>query len=204
MIIEQPHVTQMVYLSMIDSDKPLMKYCNRWYTQQHVDLDFNEYCTAFRRFYKITKITKLRDFQYRLLLNKLVFNCDLRAWGKRTSANCQFCNLATENFQHLFLDCKFTKRLWNWLRTKTKFDPCNNIQNFILNSSGNCTIDLITIVVKQYIYRCKCLKSKPNITGMRKEIMLNYNIDYCISKEEHKCKDHHRRWDLVSHQLALF
>ena len=32
------------------------------------------------------------------------------------SDKCSFCNSVSETLEHLFITCKFTKRIWNFFR----------------------------------------------------------------------------------------
>ena len=83
----------------------VMKYRVSW-LKTGIDINYEEYTLTFRNIYAITGNTKLRDFQYRLLLNKLVFNEDLCKWKKRDNDKCTFCGKYTETARHIFVDCE--------------------------------------------------------------------------------------------------
>ena len=73
-------VTRVVYDTLIKDELYVLKYVHTW-REQSIDLDPSLYLKAFQNIYRCTNVTKLRDFQNRLLLNKLVFNKDLVSWG---------------------------------------------------------------------------------------------------------------------------
>ena len=55
-----------------------------------------DYGKAFRELYKVTNVTKCRNFQYRLLQRGLVTNIQLEKWNILPSANCTFCHKVPE------------------------------------------------------------------------------------------------------------
>ena len=73
-----------------DKETTIIKYYNRW---NDIGLDFGLplYTKAFLRIDKMTKVSKLRDFQYRLLLGKIICNEELLSWGIKESNLCTFC-----------------------------------------------------------------------------------------------------------------
>ena len=64
----------------------------------------------------VTKDSKLRVFQFKLLNNVLYLNKMLFRFGKSGSPLCSFCNLKNETPYHLFYECSHTNSLWNQLR----------------------------------------------------------------------------------------
>ena len=103
-------ITRKVYDYFISDDMLILKYLCRW-KEIGFDFDTDHYKMAFRYIYRCSKITKYQDFQYRLLLGKIVTNDDLFTWGKIDSPHCTFCNLERETIQHLFYTCKYVEPL---------------------------------------------------------------------------------------------
>ena len=73
------------------------------------------YLNKFSRLYTYTKRTKYRDFQYRLLLRKIVTNVDLYQRGIIKSQDCSFCDREPETLQHLFCGCEKIQSILNSL-----------------------------------------------------------------------------------------
>ena len=63
----------------------------------------------------VTKDSKLRAFQIKLLNHVLYLNKMLFKFGKSGSPLCSFCNLKNETLYHLFYECSHTNSLWNQL-----------------------------------------------------------------------------------------
>ena len=46
-----------------------------------------------------------------------------------------------------------------------------DVKNFILNAThGKDIINFVTLCMKQYIFRCKCMDTKPNVKAVENEI----------------------------------
>ena len=68
----------------------------------------------FRNMYRITKNTKLIDFQNRLLLCKIPIKNDLYIWKIMEAPMCSHkCN-EIESIFHVLLECKYNKRFWKY------------------------------------------------------------------------------------------
>ena len=64
----------------------------------------------------VTKDSRLRVFQYKLLNNVLYLNKMLFRFGKIDSPLCSFCKMIEETPLHLFYNCTKTKLLWDQLK----------------------------------------------------------------------------------------
>ena len=64
----------------------------------------------------LTKDSRLRVFQYKLLNNVLYLNKMLFRFGKIDSPLCSFCKIIDETPLQLFYNCTKTKRLWDQLK----------------------------------------------------------------------------------------
>ena len=100
--------------------------------------------------------------------------------------NCSFCSATPETVTHLFWHCPFVKRLWT--------DVCNFIANHIeadfklfwkdvlfgiFDSNRNSTrpketfiINLILILAKFHIHKCKFTHKKPSFVAFYNELLL--------------------------------
>ena len=154
-IIGLEKVSSVVYRRSIDCEYSIFaKYASRW-NEYGIIIETSELNKGFANLYRVTSITKFRNFQYRLLLGKIPTNVDLKAWNMNTSDSCTFCNSQPESITHLFLECIFVKRIWNFITLYIDIHPLN-IKNIILNytnANGSHICNLIVLVFKQYIYR---------------------------------------------------
>ena len=133
----------------------------------------------FARVHKSSDVIKLRDFQYRLLLNKVFTNDVLYKWKIKDNVNCELCNEnIKQTIMHLIVYCNKAAAIWNWLQS-----TCNNYEynwstpNIIFNNvhpNAKNIVNLLTLIAKQYIFREKCLNNPPTIQGLRHNIRFHY------------------------------
>ena len=89
-LLEKEKNSRIVYDRLINDDNNLITYTHRWFLQGY-DFEMNKYRFMFKCIESIMSIVKYHDFQYRLLLGKLVTNEDLCNWKKITNNHCNFC-----------------------------------------------------------------------------------------------------------------
>ena len=81
---------------------------------------YDEYIKNFANIYIIMEKVKLRNFQYRLLLNKIFTNNILAKWKIVQSEIdlCELCLLEVQTIQHLHLltECLCVKELWSKMK----------------------------------------------------------------------------------------
>ena len=116
----------------------------------------------FQCLYQCTSITKYRDFQYRLLLKKVVTNATLVEWKVTDNSNCTFCQAHPETEEHLFCSCRYVNALWSWLVEHCDIDvnrfTFTNILNITITAEVKHTVNFIGMVILQYLYRMRCAK----------------------------------------------
>ena len=198
-----------IYQKLIENDSMLSKYCNRW-IEKGTKLELEDYSKCFRDIYVITDITKLRDFQYRLLLGKTPMKDELFTWGIAENYLCSFCKTSKETVDHVFSNCKFTTRLWKALNYITDIQllfeqdgkPCWD--RILLNTAHTKTkhvANFITLLTKQFIYRHCCQQQIPTISKLKREIILYYKIEKFIATNTNRIAKFHRKWKNIDCQL---
>ena len=85
-----PGVSKTVYSLYIHTLYSSESYLVKWQEKLYTNILLDQYTVLFRNIYQFTISTKLRDFQYRLLLYKLVTNRHLKNWKIRTDDKCSF------------------------------------------------------------------------------------------------------------------
>ena len=167
-ITNMQKISNYVYRTCINYDAHLAKYAKRWLSTYDVTIDPEAYKKAFSYIYQQISVTKFRDFQYRLLLCKIPCNKELHLWKILDTNLCTFCKKEVESFFHLFIDCIFTKRIWNAITKLIDMKLDYEHKKFVLNNMVECNtsvINAITLITKQYLYRRRCLGKLP--TGKR-------------------------------------
>ena len=149
------------------TDKLLQKKCEQWHAEIGYVMQEEEFCKRIRDIYIITNVPKYRSFQYRLMYRAIITNIQLNHWGMVDSDSCSFCGSYRESYQHLFHNCIIIRELWT--KVYEHFDQLEHVNlesaNILLNQvvdKPNHVNNFICLVIKQYIYRCRCLK-KPII-----------------------------------------
>ena len=69
---------------------------------KHVNLTYEEYSQAYSDNRLLTKVTKFRDFQYRLLANAIHTNDQLYHWKIVDTKICEYCKEKIQTPVHLF------------------------------------------------------------------------------------------------------
>ena len=111
----------------------------------------------------VTKDSRPRVFQYKLLNNVLYLNKMLFRFGKIDSPLCSFCKMIEETPLHLFYNCIKTKLLWDQLKdfisNKTLSFPSLAPQSAILDhidlSDDYLLINHLILIYKFYIYNSR-------------------------------------------------
>ena len=110
----------------------------------------------------VTKDSKLRAFQFKLLNNVLYLNKMLFKFGKSESPLCSFCNLKNETPYHLFYKCSHTISLGNQLRhfltnslNISLLTPQSAIFGFINQKENFLIINHLLFILKFYIYNSR-------------------------------------------------
>ena len=116
----------------------------------------------------VTICTKLRLFQYRLMQRIIPTNIKLKIWKIKESNRCTFCESFPESIQHLFWECEPVKKLWNalvkWFKytfeIRLQIDYVTMLFNGV-NKHPKQMLNTTVLIVKYYIYSCKCQEIIP-------------------------------------------
>ena len=139
------------------------------------------------------------------MLNKLVVGVDLHTWGKQEHNRCVFCDQEAETVNHLLLDCVYVARIWRDFADKAanRGVVLNvTVDNLILNSIHEVTTDvhnILAIVIKQFIYRCRCMGCRP--IRWEAEIEDFYDRELFLSKWKGSIKKHVKKWQSFKPEL---
>ena len=186
----KPKVVNVVYHDLIKKPNILIKYSLRW-EEFNIIIDLDRYKKCFQRLNQICIATKLCDFQYRFLLGKIPTNNDLFNWKLRESNKCMFCDTNVETLQHLMIDCKYVKRIWDAIFKLFKIPSVLSLEMLLYNDLQNNhthVYNLIVLTTKQYIYHARCQNKKSSIIAVKNEIKQTRNIELFIAKKENVYK----------------
>ena len=163
-----------------------------------------EYGLKHMDIYRVTNIVKYRSFQYRLLQRGLVTNIQLYKWGVVDSELCSFCNLEQETLMHLFCRCTEVQDLWkkvfSYCREQFNIELQFNEEAVIFNNlvkNKLSAVNFVCLVVKQYIYRQRCLKKNLCFQSLKGIIQYLRNIEKYIAIKNGKIVKHVKKWQQV-------
>lgn len=171
------------------------------------------YC-HFANIVKPTISTKLRDFQYRLLQGLIVTNRQLFLWKKLDKDRCTFCNQSMEYTMHLFVYCPLVKIIWenlqNYIQECASEEIANilewsekNIMFNLVHPKASHVINLLVLMTKQYIYRCRCFVRIPQIEELLIEIDTIQKVEYAIAQKKAKLHLHVEKWSGLFRELEI-
>ena len=155
-------------------------------------------CTIFRFSCDIS----LRYFQYKIMNGICYMNRHLFKMKISNSDLCSFCGKEQETLLHFFIECRYSKAIWeatqNWLSTAHSVPPFSK-QNILLGftEQRNDVLTLITVLIKQQLFICRCNNKFPVFSKIVKHITQYYNDEkylYAINNNKEKFQ---KRWCLL-------
>ena len=200
MIANQKKVSRMIYRDLQESLDIARHCCQVWGKKTNIIVTTPEFIVHFKNIYQVTDIVKFREFQYRLLHNKIFCNDVLVHWGKVSSNVCNLCNLKKQNIQHLMYECDVVKGIWEKVQTFLSNNSINfqlSFENILFNNvvvgRPAHIASFLVLVTKQYIFRCKCMDQKPSYTELKCEWKKyqqidSYNSKKCGRERKNACK----------------
>ena len=194
-----------VYDMLIDDHLAVLKYYDRWINcTNQFNLSYDDYLNEFNRLYQYTKRTKFRDFQYRLLLLKIITNTDLYEWGLISYDYCEFCKVSIETTTHLFFECPKIQPLllyfYEELGKKNGINLENNMLSFLfshVHEKASHIMNFVCTFLKQFIYKTRCSKTQPNVIKFIKELEYYHTIEKQIAISESRLMNHYRVWSPI-------
>ena len=115
----------------------------------------------------------------RIVHRVIATNVVLKKMGIINCEQCTFCD-EKDSIEHFLWQCYFTRRFWRLLENliSTSCETACNIkitENLVLFGIDSTAItekifDLIILLAKQYLYRCKFEQSVPLVSVLRKQL----------------------------------
>ena len=196
-------VTKTIYYSMIDDSQNLCERANTWNAKLGTAITTQDLHKLISVVSKYTISVKLRDFHYRLMTNILVFNVHLKRWNKQDNDKCVFCKMQVEDMVHTFYECAVVKGIWEdfWIHILNYFPDiglkksvANVLWSDVVVNRSHSVVNLLSLIVKQYLYRSRCLNRRPMSSEIFKEFKELQSIEYGIAYTRGKLKTHYKKW----------
>ena len=175
----------------------------RWETELHVMIEEDKWQNGFLQIMAVTRSTKLRYFQYRMLNKIIVTNHRRNKWDPPISPLCYFCNDNVETVMHLLYYCPKICGLWNALEKWTRYymDIVIDIQPLMIlmnnyAGKGKQLINMYILVMKQFIYASKCLEEIPTFNKFIERVNHWNNVEKLGIETYNQWKKYHIKWKL--------
>ena len=176
---------------------------NKWKTL--LGLEEDDWAGSFPFLKYTVKDTKLRWLQFRILHHTLTTNRSVAKFKENQTELCTFCNERSETIQHLFWHCSFVREFWEKLRN-TISTKCIHAERLVFNEKlilfgqddflyTDTVCNLIILMAKLYIYRCKVQNSILDLKTFMRELYLRYCQEKIIIKDKTKFKN---KWEPYS------
>ena len=156
-----------------------------------LNLTVKEYEQVIKNYACITISTKLRDFQYRFLLKRILTNKELCKWGIKSLVTCETCGEPDIIHTLWECSCSCSAGMWQQLfaHISDKLDAGHlafNAKGIVLNRvhpKYGHVVNLYCLVMKQLIYRCKCKREKLNFSLFLHEIQQIRQYELVLAKQ---------------------
>ena len=182
MIYSVPKGSQLYY-KLLNNDDWQPKCCSTWADKLGRDISWG---ICFKKMHKIKDI-KLKWLQIRIIHRIIPTNVVLKEMGVKDCYNCSFCGAEKDSIVHLFWRCPCVNNFWNLLQNllKEKCETAKNVrltENIVLfgwdkDFVSDVILDLIILLAKQYIFKCKITQNKPLLSVFQKQLKYRYEID---------------------------
>ena len=204
-LIDKKNIVQHVYNQLLKKkdDGKIRAIKEKWEQRLGVQIILEDFYKSVALMYKTTNVPKLRSFQYRLLMNAIVTNKNLKLWKIKDTDLCSFCCREVETELHLFCGCDMVKALWVEVREIINiydnsappiiFDPFNILCNTI-HAKPTHIANFICLLTKQYIYKQRCIGQTISKRGLRAQIYMYENIEKYLATKSNKIEKHNAKW----------
>ena len=140
----------------------------------------------------------LQNFQFKLLHRIIPTNSFLDKIKLKNTNLCTFCKIHDETIEHLFFDCPvtqiFLKSLSKQLKQYYKNLIFDKKEYFFGFESGDLLVNLISIIAKNYIFKCKLNEQRLNIVEFKHKIMWYRSLEQYISKKNNTILAFEKMW----------
>ena len=190
--------SKFIYQELCPTNPKLARNSERLCQEVGEEVDLVE-CVA--RIRHTTSIAKLKSFQYRLLNMAVVTNKQLMQWKIREDDQCTFCGEEEETYKHLFWECPLVTKMWEALVKMCELyklsPPTMSYANVICNcvvENPNDVVNMLCLIVKQYVYRQRCLKDVLCPKQVTNLFYHHRNIEKYYAIKDNTLSKFHQRW----------
>lgn len=191
--------TRLLY-DILMENKSMPNCCQKWSTKVSENIQWDK---VFLGIHKIQDV-KIKWFQMRIVHRIIGTNVVLKEMGVKENSNCNFCFECKDDIDHIFWHCVSIRRFWcqieEMLKTKCltcyrmKLSQCLILFGIDPQIKTDPVLDLIILLGKMHIYKCKLDNSFPTIQSFEKTLKARYIIEHYNSIVNFTTQDFKRKW----------
>jgi len=201
-----------IFLKNIESRKVyelFIENLQQSYTLQikdgHNDFAFSkeEIKNIFLRPRSATLLTKVREFQYKLLHGAIYTKENLLKFGFVENNLCSFCKQMVETYKHLFWDCVYVKPLWQKVTERFDLTELQNAEwkdihvGIVGKDLDTKCCNTIIFILKYIIFRYRSEGTIPPPQDIYKQIMVFRDEEKEMASKRNKLGLHLLKWENI-------
>ena len=97
---------KLVYEELCQCDDLLLSKIMKWECDFKNQIVYEDFIQEIKSVFQLTKVSKYRSFQYRMLHRAIITNVQLHKWGIIENNLCTLCTKSSERVVHLFGECQ--------------------------------------------------------------------------------------------------
>ena len=156
--------------------------------------DFVTWKEKFCNIYRFTRDNRLRQFSFRFLHRIIVTKKELiqNRFHIASDDKCALCS-TPDSIEHTFIECnvstKFYLQVLSWFNHYHGTTVELSVKGIAFQNTTPLTdvlskplmrrLDLLIILLKQYIYACKCSEKEPILNEFVKKVNVQWKIENC-------------------------
>ena len=198
LVTNHPNFSRFAYDTIVEYRLREIKQTNTQQKQKWIrDIGIFE-DNSFVQVLKITKSTRIRMFQYKLVNRILATNKYLKTIKVRDDDLCTFCGLEPETLPHLFWNCPYVKWFISSIKTKilyrepiyTDFDAKAWFFPTYLSERETYIITL----AKMVIHEARNTDTLPNIRHLINKLRLIIEIESTVARLNNDQDSFEKKW----------
>ena len=193
--------TGIVYTFLRDKWQDDGKNRNKWERVLNIEIRDKTWEEMYNTTCKLTLVTKLRIFQFKICHRYLTTNETMARWDKNIDGNCALCKKELESVIHLMWECPDVQKLWKaltrWFDRYCYIKLDLDCKKVIFNMYKDEFADLVNTVIlitKYYVYAQRCKGNKLNFTELVKAITRYKSTELAVAHKIGKTKKYVNKW----------
>jgi hypothetical protein len=177
----------------------------KWETE--LNINKKKWVNIFYNSFKI-RDTKIRAFQYKLILNLIPCNLYLYRISKIDSYKCNFC-VNIDHISHYFYECEDTKTFWiqiqNWwnriFEDNIKLDKTSALFGILKKSKMADRLNAILQLARWHIYTAKLNAKNPFLYKFLIQLKYKLKVEKLIYLRNNKLAKYENMWEDIEDYL---